>query len=229
VNAPLHFKQQLADELNVRAVALSAAAAPAAHLAEERRPSPRRRLTFTAGAAAAAAAAVAIVVAVSSGTQSTQGGTQQAAPARQGAAGGDASAASTPQGTSGTGLDIVNADYAVNSAPGSTVSVALFTPRGVAGLQSDLRKAGVPAVVMAPSTSCHATIDHDRSGGSSAAKVMPPGSTHRGSDGTIYHEINPGAIPKGDHLLLIARFTPGQAQALADTLVRQVPSCVPSA
>lgn len=68
MNTPLHFKQQLADELNARATVL---AAPTALRPRIR--APRRRLTFTLGAVAAAAA-VAIAVPLAGGSHDTQAG-----------------------------------------------------------------------------------------------------------------------------------------------------------
>ena len=221
MNAPLHFKQQLVDELNAHATSLSA---PAGHRALVRLGAPRRRMAFTVGAVAAAAA-VAVAVPLVSGSHSTQ----QAAPVPHSTAstGPVTSAAPTPQSTAGTsGLNIVNADFAVQSKPGGTVAVQLFSPKGVPGLQAALEKAGIPAVVMTPSAKCHATIQEDRSGRSTVMKVLPPSGVRSGPGG-IYHLIKPSAIPAGDHLLFVARFG-GPIQGLGVTLVRQVPSCVVS-
>jgi hypothetical protein len=216
VNTPVHFRQQLADELTARATSLSA---PAGHSVLVRLRRPVRRMPLALGAAAAAVAAVAVAVPLTSGSHSAPRAAASTGPA-------PSSAAPTAHGTASAGLDVVNADYAVKSAPGGTVSVQLFTPRGAAGLQADLRRAGIPAAVLTPSASCHATIREDRSGRSNVVKVMPPTGTRRGSDGAISHLIDPSAIPEGDHLLFIAHFAPGQAQGLGVALVREIPSCV---
>ncbi|TJZ99850.1 RNA polymerase sigma factor [Actinacidiphila oryziradicis] len=222
VNAPLHFKQQLADELNAHATSLSA---PAGHRALLRLRAPRRRMTLTIGAVATAAA-VAVALPLASGSHSTQ----QAAQAPHGTVNTGPGTSATPTPTSGslsTGLNIVNADYAVQSKPGGMVAIQLFNPKGVPGLQAALDKAGIPAAVLTPTASCHATIHNDGSARGDLKKVMPPSDTRREPDG-IYHLINPSAIPAGDYLLFVARFEPGQVQGLGFTLVRQVPACVPS-
>jgi hypothetical protein len=216
VNAPVHFKQQLADELNVRATSLSA---PAGHRAVVRF-ARRRPVALTLGAVAAAAA-VAVALPLASGSHSTR----QAAPTAHGtvSAGPGTSATATPQSTVSTGLNIVNADYAVQSKPGGTVSVELFNPKGVPGLQAALRAADIPAAVLTPSASCHATIQHDPTG--NVAKVMPFTELHKGPDGVEQHVIHPSAIPEGDSLLFVAHFD-GPVKGLGFMLVRKVPSCV---
>lgn len=220
MNAPLHFKQQLADELNARATSLSA---PAGGRALLRLRAPRRRMAFTVGAVAAAAA-VAVALPLASGSHSTQ----QAAPTPPGAVNTGPGTSATPtSGSLSTGLNIVNADFAVQSKPGGMVAIQLFNPKGVPGLQAALDKAGIPAAVLTPTASCHATIHNDGSARGDLKKVMPPSDTRREPDG-IYHLINPSAIPAGDYLLFVARFEPGQVQGLGFTLVRQVPACVPS-
>ncbi|MHA6758139.1 hypothetical protein [Streptacidiphilus sp. PAMC 29251] len=168
---------------------------------------------------------------------STTPSTQQAAPTPHSTAGtgpGASAAPTTPtlQGTAGTpgtgDLNIVNADYAVQSKPGGTVAVQLFGPKGVPGLQAALDQAGIPAAVMTPSASCHEAIENDDSGRYNLAQVLPPsGSGGHGGPAGMYQLIRPSAIPAGDHLLFIARFD-GPVKALGILLVLQVPSCVPT-
>ena len=222
MNTPVHFKQQLVDELNAHATLLPD---PAGHRVPVRLRAPRRRTAFAMGAVAAAAAVV-VAVPLASGAHRTP----QAAPAQHSTAvAGPAAAgpgAPGPQSVPGAGgLNIVNADYAVQSKPGGLVAVQLFSPKGVPGLRAALRRAGIPAVVMTPSASCHATIQYDDRRHSGGPEVLPPG-LRSGPDG-LYQLIRPSAIPAGDILLFTASFG-GPSQELGVTLVRQVPSCVPS-
>ena len=201
MNAPLHFKQQLADELNARATTL---AAPTGHRVRTR--APRRRLTFTLGAVAAAVA-VAVAVPLAGGTHD-----------KQAAAG--HSAAPAPHRTGIGSIDIVTADYTVKSIPDGTVAVKLMNLKGIPGLQAALRHAGIPAAVMEFSASCHATVDTDES--VDLQKVFP-----QAADG---HDtlIRPSAVPKGEHLLFVEMMTPvGGLEPSQMSVVRQVPSCVP--
>ncbi|MBM9506597.1 hypothetical protein [Actinacidiphila acididurans] len=201
MNAPVHFKQQLADELNARAASLSA---PAGNRAPLRLRAPRRRMALTIGAVAAAAA-VAVALPLASGTHSTR----QTAP--------------TPPGAVSTGgLDIVNADYAVQSKPGGMVAIRLFDPKGVPGLQAALDKAGIPAVVLTPTASCHATVQRDLGDRGNVRKVVLHSKT--GRDPAL---INPAAIPSGDTLLFTAYFNAGRPGPIGYALVRQAPACVP--
>jgi len=200
VNTPLHFKQQLADELAAHAASLPA---PDGKHAPVRLRAPRR-VALTVGVAAAAA--VAVTVPLASGSH----GTRQAA--------------GTPSATASTGIDIVNADYAVRSESGGTVSVELFRPQGVRSLQIALRKAGIPAAVLIPSDTCRTTVRVDRSGRGDINKVVSAGRALRASDGAS-QLITPSAIPKGDTLLLVARFG-HKPKAMAAMLVSQVPHCV---
>ncbi|WP_405688188.1 hypothetical protein OG204_34650 [Streptomyces sp. NBC_01387] len=219
MNAPTHFKQQLADELNARATSLSA---PAGHRALLRLRTPRRRVALTVGVAAATAAA-AVALPHVSGSHSAE----RAASAPHSTASPDlgASAAPTPQDTLRTdGLNIVNADYAVQSKPGGVVSVHLFNLRGAPGLQAALDKAGVPAKVMTPSASCPATGHAANSPHGSLLKVAPLSGFHRNGA----RDIKPRAIVPGDHLLFIPDSKSGPVTLLAITLVRQLPSCIPA-
>ncbi|MFF1838139.1 hypothetical protein ACFVXE_28610 [Streptomyces sp. NPDC058231] len=221
MNAPAHFKEQLADELNAHATSLSA---PAGHRALLRLRTPRRRVALTVGVAAAAAA-VAVALPLASGSPSAQ----QAAPAPHSTAstGLGTSAEQTPQSTPNTpstSLNIVNADYAVQSKPGGMVSVQLFNVKGIPGLQAALDKAGIPAKVMVPSASCHTTGHTDNSPHGSLLKVMPPSGFHRNG----VRDIKPSAMQTGDHLLFIVDTESSPLKALAITLVHQVPSCIPA-
>ncbi|MFE2374911.1 hypothetical protein [Streptomyces sp. NPDC059398] len=211
MNAPAHFKQQLADELNAHATSL---AAPTGHRTLLRPSASRRWVPATVGLAAAAAA-VAVAVPLMSGSHSAQ----VAEPLRHSTASTGPSAATTPPGS---GLHIVNADYAVRSKPGGMVSVQLFSAKGVPGLQAALDKAGIPAKVLVPSASCRATGPTDRPSGS-LLKVAPQSGFH--SNGV--RDFKPSAIEPGDHLLFIADTGSGPVKGLAIRLVGRAPGCVP--
>ncbi|MCX5384507.1 hypothetical protein [Streptomyces sp. NBC_00083] len=204
MNAPVHFKQQLAQELTVRANAL----APQSGLRVRGRV-PRRRLTLSLGAVAAAVA-VAVAVPLLGGVQGEQAEGTSAAPSLQTKAG---------------NLDIVTADYAVKSVPDGTVAVKVMSRRGIPGLQDALRQAGIPASVMTFSASCHTKVLYD--GGVDSMKVFPQGTAGSGIDGH-YSLIKPNAVPAGDHLLFVPTTgAQGQIGTLQMSVVRQVPSCVP--
>lgn len=206
MNAPLHFKQQLADELNARATTLSDTTG---HRTRAR--APRRRLVFTLGAVAAAVA-VAVAVPLVGGTHDER-------------AAGRSSSAATPQRSAGTGIDIVTADYVVKSVPGGTIAVEVMNPRGIPGLQAALRQAGIPAAVMTFSASCHVTVLTDN--GVDPLEVFPRSGVGSGIDGH-YSLIRPSAVPKGEHLLFVATTGPqGRIGTLQMSVVRQVPRCVP--
>ncbi|MDI5972798.1 hypothetical protein POF50_026230 [Streptomyces sp. SL13] len=200
MNAPAHFKQQLAAELHAHAATLSA---PRGHRALFRLPAPRRALPLAMGVAAAAAV-TAIALPLASGAH----------PAQR--------AAAPHSAASSGGLNIVNADYTVQSKAGGLVSVQLFDLKGVPGLQAALDKAGIPAKVLAPSASCHAPTPPGDSPHGSLLKAVPPSGFH--SDGA--RDINPGAIVAGDHLLFVPASKNGPVTSLAITLVRQLPSCI---
>ncbi|MBC3843364.1 hypothetical protein GXW82_33570 [Streptacidiphilus sp. 4-A2] len=200
MNAPLHFKQQLADELNARATVL---AAPTGHRARIR--APRRRLTFTLGAVAAAVA-VAVAVPLAGGTHGQ-------------AAAGSSTAQASP-GTGNTSIDIVTTDYTVKSSPDGILSVELLNVRGIPALQAALRQAGIPAAVMEFSASCHAKVDTDVN--IDPEKVFPQPSNGR------YALVRLSAVPKGEHLLFMEMMTPVGGLAPSQmSVVRQVPKCVP--
>ncbi|MFG2114803.1 hypothetical protein ACGFRB_19550 [Streptomyces sp. NPDC048718] len=222
MNAPLHFKQRLANELGARAATLAAEAAEAAetgpvvplfpggHRAPAR--SPRRRPVLVLGVVAAAIAATVTV------SVSVTGSVGRADP--QG-----------PQGThsvgSGSGnIDIATADYVVKSLPDGMVAVEVMNPRGIPGLQSALREAGIPAAVMTYSASCRTKVRYDA--GFDSSKVFPETrETGTGIDGH-YSLIRPSAVPEGDHLLFVATTGPhGQVGSLSMSVVREVPTCVP--
>lgn len=214
MNAPAHFKQQLADELNAHATALSA---PTGHRTLVRLRAPYRRIALTAGLAAAAAAAVAVALPLASASH----GAQQAAPARPGVARTTPGAQDSPNTG---GLNIVNADYSLRSKPGGLVSVHLMDVKGVAGLQAALKKAGVPAAVMVPTASCHPGGPGSSSPHGSLLKVAPQSGFH--SDGT--RDIDPGAIVPGDHLLFVPNSKSGPVSLLTVRLVRRLPACIPA-
>jgi len=226
VTALAQFKQQLGEELNAHAVSLSA---PTGRPARPRLRTVRRQLAFTVGFAAAAAAAAVFALPLGSGTHSTG----QAAPVSRGTAStGGPSAAPNPQQQHApgfSGLDVVNADYAVQSKPGGMVTVRLFSLKGLSGLQATLDQAGIPAAVMAASPSCHATAPTDSGPPTGDAlysrllKVLP---TNWADSSKGIHDIYPGAMDPGDHLLFIAPSKNAPLTSLMVELVRQVPSCI---
>ncbi|KOU35033.1 hypothetical protein [Streptomyces sp. WM6378] len=206
MNAPLHFKQQLADELNARAATLADLPGHRARIRV-----PRRRVTFTLGAVAAAVA-VAVAVPLAGGTHDKQ---TAAGP----------SAAPTPHRAESGGIDIVNADYAMKSIPDGTIAVKVMSPKGIPGLQDALRQAGIPAAVMGFSASCNATVHYDNS--VDPLKVFPQVGADSGISGH-YSLIRPSAVPHGEHLLFVATTGPhGQVGTLQMSVVREVPNCVP--
>ncbi|MFJ3592099.1 hypothetical protein ACIQUY_15655 [Streptomyces sp. NPDC090231] len=223
MNAPLHFKEELARELAEHAATLPS---PTTRRAPVRLHSPLRRVAFTAGLAAACAAVVAALPLLSGPHDATQAAPASQAPATQGSGSGTASP--TPRTGEGARLDIANADYAVKSGPGGTVSVQLFRRKGAPALQATLRKAGVPAAVMTPSASCHATFHSDHANLKALEKVLPNDEVKRNSRG-IYHVIHPASIPEGDHLVFIVTSSGPDLQMVEATLSRQVPTCLPAA
>ncbi|MEU9098399.1 hypothetical protein [Streptomyces sp. NPDC048361] len=210
MNTPVHFKQQLADELNARATAL----VPQSGLRARTRV-PRGRFTLALGAVAAA---VAVAVAVP-----LLGGTHHGAQDGQTATGTSAAPSLQVKG----GLDIVTADYAVKSVPDGTIAVKVMNPKGIPGLQAALRKAGIPATVMTFSASCHTKVQYD--GSVDSMQVFPREAGGSGLDGR-YSLIKPSAVPAGDHLLFVPTVgSQGQIGTLQMSVVREVPSCVPEA
>jgi hypothetical protein len=100
-----------------------------------------------------------------------------------------------------------------------------MTAKGIAGLQTVLRQAGIPAAVMGFSSDCHATVQTDE--GVDILKVFPQPLPDSGINGH-YSLIRPSAVPKGEHLLFEATIAPnGEVGTLQMSVVRQVPSCVP--
>uniref|UniRef100_A0AAU2VS09 Uncharacterized protein n=1 Tax=Streptomyces sp. NBC_00008 TaxID=2903610 RepID=A0AAU2VS09_9ACTN len=224
MNAPLHFKEELARELADHAATLPS---PAVRRAPVRHHSPLRRVAFTAGLAAVGAAVVAALPLLSGPHDTTQAAPASQAPATANQKSGSGTASPTPHTGEGARLDITNADYAVKSGPGGTVSVQLFRRKGAPGLQATLRKAGVPAAVMTPSASCHATFHSDHANLKALDKVLPNDEVKRNSRG-IYHVIHPAAIPEGDHLVFIVTSSGPDLQMVEATLSRQVPTCLPA-
>jgi hypothetical protein len=210
MNAPVHFKQRLAEELDAHAATLSAPGANAPVPVRVR--SPRRRIAFTVAVAAAAAGLV--IVPLVNGSHGA--GTTTAT--------GDTRTASTSDGD----LNVVNADYSVQSRADGMVAVQLFDPKGAAGLQAALDKAKIAAVVKVPSATCHAVVHNDTSSAADVSKVVPPSKTYQ-EKGVINHLIDPSAIPSGDHLLFVVFFHPDEVSAVSYRLVTEVPSCVPDA
>ncbi|NEB80890.1 hypothetical protein G3I40_37635, partial [Streptomyces sp. SID14478] len=187
---------------------------PAAHQRPARARALPRRGVLTVGALGAAAV-VAIAVPLTSGPDRAQ----EASPAPR-----HDTSTTDSTATDGGHLDIANADYALQSRPGGTVSVQLMDHEGVSGLQAALDKAGIPATVMVPSASCHATRPTDNHARGTLSKVVPPSGAH--DDGS--RDIKPDAIVPGDHLLLVPNSKTGPVSLLTIRLVRQLPTCLPA-
>ncbi|QMU67067.1 hypothetical protein [Streptacidiphilus sp. P02-A3a] len=205
MNAPLHFKQQLADELQARATTL---ADPTGYRVRAR--APRRRLTFALGAVAAAVA-VAVAVPLAGGPHAKQ---PVAGPS-----------AAPHAKSSSSSIDIVTTDYVLKSTSDGTIAVEVMNAKGIPGLRAALRQAGIPAVVMGFSASCHATVLTDDS--EAAWKALPQPAPDSGLNGH-YTLIRPSAVPRGEHLLFVPTTAPdGSVGTLQMSVVRQVPSCVP--
>ncbi|MFG3349409.1 hypothetical protein ACGF1Z_30670 [Streptomyces sp. NPDC048018] len=206
MNAPLHFKQQLAAELDARATTLAASAGRPARVRAVR----RRPVLALGAVAAAVAAAVAVPLAGGSAGGEVPGGP---------------SARPAPHRTGSAGLDIVTADYVVKTLPGDTIAVEVMSPRGIPGLQAALREAGIPAVVTTFSASCRATVLYDPRADST--KVFPRDGAGAATDGRL-SLIRPDAVPEGDHLLFVATTgRHGRIGTLQMSVVREVPACVP--
>ncbi|NEA54387.1 hypothetical protein G3I60_09525 [Streptomyces sp. SID13666] len=137
MTTPVHFQQQLAEELTARAAALPPVAAVPV------RPRHTRRIAVTALGLAAAATAVMLIPHSAGTTDTPQAGTGQ----------------STTQVPGGAPV-LSNAAYTVVPRKDGTVSIQV-TGAEVSGLQAALRSLGVPAVVLRASESCHAKVRTD--------------------------------------------------------------------
>lgn len=132
-----------------------------------------------------------------------------------------AAGASTAVGSAGSSINIATTDFSVKSAPGGTVAVTLNNPKGMSGLETALRQAGIPAAVLEFSASCHTKVDTDDS--VDIEKVFPQSTNGRVA------LIRPSAIPAGDSVLFGEMMTPvgGLAPSLM-SVVRQFPGCLPA-
>jgi hypothetical protein len=205
VNAPLNFQQRLGDELTARAAAL-----PALTLTPVRtRPRHGRRIAVTSLGLAAAVTAVVLGAHAGGGTAPTQ-----AAPVTSPAAGGPSASA------------LGNVSYTVTVRQDGTVALRLIGSQ-LSGLQTALRHAGLPAVVLTPSASCHTRVvpgDGNRLG---AVMSLDP------KNGRVAL-LTPSAVPHGDTLLVVDesphdaghRNTVGSLEYM---LVKKAPSCFPAA
>ena len=135
MTSPVHFQQQLAEELTARAAALPPAAAVPV------RPRHTRRIAVTALGLAAAATAVVLIPHSAGTTDTPQAGTGQ----------------STTQVQGGSAPVLSNAAYTVVPRKDGTVSLQVSGAE-VSGLQAALRSLGVPAVVLRASESCHTKV-----------------------------------------------------------------------
>lgn len=135
MTTPVHFHQQLAEELSARAAALPPTAAVPV------RPRHTRRIAVTALGLAAAATAV-VLIPHDNPTATPQAGQ---------------STAHVPDGSAPV---MSNASYTVTPRKDGTVTIQV-TGAEVSGLQAALRSLGVPAVVLKLSDSCPAKVRTD--------------------------------------------------------------------
>ncbi|MFC1438573.1 hypothetical protein ABUW04_09920 [Streptacidiphilus sp. N1-10] len=200
--APVNFQQQLGDELTARAAALPA------HGPATVRPRHTRRIAATSLGLAAAVTAVVV------GTHAAGGpaAPPQAAPATSPAVG------SSP--TAG----LADVGYTVTVRPGDIVALRIIGTQ-LSGLQVALRRAGLPAVVLSPSASCHTKVTPVDTGSLGAVMSLDP------DDGRVAL-LDPGAIPHGDTLLVVdespAGAVHGSVGSLAYLLTEQTPTCFPA-
>jgi hypothetical protein len=130
-------------------------------------------------------------------------------------------AAPTSHGTGGAGLNIVNADYVVKSQPGGKILIELHNPKGALGLQADLRRAGIPATVLMPPSSCPTTLHGNRDNG----HLQDLFRAYKGPHGHEWYIVDPSAIPRGDTLLIVP-LDSHPTNGMSLSLERHVPSCV---
>ncbi|WP_037601925.1 anti-sigma factor [Streptacidiphilus rugosus] len=207
MNAPLNFQQRLGDELTARAAALSAPTLVATPIPVRTRPRHGRRVAVTAFGLAAAVTAV--VLGAHVGGSPAPG---QAAPTAKPVAGNP-----TPA--------VENASFTVTVRKGGTVALQV-TGSKLSGLQSALRGAGLNAVVLNPSASCHTRVVSV--GGDQLGKVMSLDP----KNGRIAL-LTPGAVPDGETLLVVNEnpangLHKSTVGSLAYMLVKHVPSCFPA-
>ncbi|MFC4328757.1 hypothetical protein ACFPC0_13110 [Streptomyces andamanensis] len=201
MNVPVNFQQRLGDELAARAAALP----PFSPVPV--RPRHTRRIALTSVGLAAAVTAVVL---------GTQAGSGPAAP--------QAASVAPPTADGGSAPAFANVDYSVTVRPDKVVALKIVGTK-LSGLQSALRRAGLPAVVLTPSATCDSKVTPVDSGHLGAAMSLDP------ENGRVAL-LDPGAIPHGDTLLIVDE-APGSALhksvgSMAYMLTRPAPSCFPT-
>jgi hypothetical protein len=202
VNAPTNFQQRLGAELTARAEAMPASTQVRV------RPRQSRRIAVTAFGLAAAVTAVVL------GTQAGSSHTPvQAGP----------TTSSTTGDNGGSGIE--NASYTVTVREGGTVAL-LLTGTKLSGLQTALRRAGLPAVVLTPSASCASRVVGVDGHHLDAVMSRDP------KNGRIVL-LNPHAVPHGDTVVIVDESLHdgagnGTVGSMDYILTRNVPSCFPT-
>jgi hypothetical protein len=201
MDTPVNFQQRLGDELTARAAALPAPSATAV------RSRHTRRITVTSFGLAAAVTAV--VLGTHAGSSPAA---PQAAPITRPSAGGSPAPAFGDVG------------YTVTVRPGHIIALKIIGTK-LSGLQTALRRAGLPAVVLTPSATC-------------PDKVTPADGSHLGAVMSLDPEngrvalLDPSAIPPGDTLLVVDESPAGTLHksvgSLAYMLTKHAPNCFPA-
>ncbi|MFC1433270.1 hypothetical protein ACEZDB_21735 [Streptacidiphilus sp. N1-3] len=203
MTTPVHFRQQLAEELTARAEALS----PPATVT--RRPRHTRRIAVTALGLAAAVTAVVLI---------PHAGRTTAAPPQAGA--GQATAGAH----TGSAPVLSNASYTVAPRKDGTVTIQV-TGAKLSGLQGALRSLGVPAVVLKLADSCPAKVSTDDAHLDAVQSFDP-------KNGRLM-VIRPSAIPRGDSLVLVQHVLKGDLHpstmgSMEVLLAHGEPTCFPA-
>ncbi|MBP5942487.1 hypothetical protein [Streptomyces acidiscabies] len=202
MTAPVHFQQQLAEELTARAAALQPTAAVPL------RPRHTRRIAVTALGLAAAVTAVVLIPRAADTTA-----TPQAEKGR--------SVTRVPDGSAPV---LSNASYTVAPRKDGTVTV-LVTGAEVSGLQAALRSLGVPAVVLRASESCSARVRTDNANLETVSSqdpkngrlmVIRPSAIPRGDSLVLVQPALKGALHPDKMYSMEVMLAPGE------------PSCFPA-
>ncbi|MEZ0090801.1 hypothetical protein [Streptacidiphilus sp. EB129] len=207
MTTPVHFQQQLAEELTARASALP----PTATATVPLRPRHTRRIAVTALGLAAAATAVVLI----------PHSTPTPAPTTAPQAGAGQSTA-RPQASSVPVLS--NTSYTVAARKDGTVTIQVMGAK-LSGLQAALRSLGVPAVVLQLSASCPAAVRTDNANLETVQSLDP-------QNGRLM-VIRPSAIPRGDSLVLVQHILKGDLHpdamgSMDVVLAHGEPTCFPA-
>jgi hypothetical protein len=200
VNTPVNFQQRLGDELTARAATLPTPDPTPV------RPRHTRRIAVTSlGLASAVAAAV----------LSTHAGSAPAAP----------QAGPTTSPTAGLPAPVFgDVGYTMTVRPDHIVALKIIGTK-LSGLQTALRRAGLPAVVLTPSATCPSKVTPVDSSRLGAVMSLDP------KNGRVAL-LDPSAIPHGDTLLVVDESPAGALHksvgSLAYMLTRPAPNCFPA-